>query len=99
MTERRKIVLVEYREKKLDEAGLDVELPDSTTVTIPPPELWPDAAIKAIAENDIPAAVEAALGDDHEAFIAAGGTAALVMSMVGDVFGGNPGESKASSRS
>ena len=69
------------------------------TITVPPPILWPDAAISAFADNDFLTAAQALLGDDYEAFVGAGGTALLLFNILKDHQGVSPGESPASTDS
>lgn len=95
---RRKVVLREFQDTERDKGALDIEMPDGTIVTVDPPSLWPDAAIPLFRDEDITGAVAAILGDQHEAFIAGGGSAAQLMVILESEHG-DLGESQASSAS
>lgn len=86
---RRHVVLADFKAKKEQEGAIDIET-DAGVFTIPPPELWPDEAIEQM-DSDPVAASKALLGDRYTEFVAAGGSAALIMAIVGDEVG-DPGE-------
>lgn len=96
-----RVVLADFKAKKRDEGAIDIELENGTTVRVDPPELWPDEAQKLGRAGDDEGAAVALLGgqDQYDEFVAGGGTAMLLWSIVKDVHGLNAGESGASSSS
>lgn len=65
------------------------------TFTIPAPIDWPDAAITALEAEDIITVVKLLLGDQHEAYEAAGGNSRkfmLLIKAVAESQGVTPGE-------
>lgn len=95
---RRRIVLDDYKGKKRDEGAIDIETADGV-FSIDPPELWSDEAAAAAAANDGPGIARALLGDKYDAFIAAGGSGTVIMSIIADEHRAPVGESDASSSS
>ena len=99
MSGRTRIKLSEFRERK-SEGAVEIELDDGKTVTVPPPELWPDDVITKAAANDIVGASRGLLGPEAwDEFTAAGGTATMVLAMVMEAHGISLGEFLASSTS
>jgi hypothetical protein len=101
----RRVVLTDYRDTKEREGAVDVELPDGTTLRIPPPVMWPEevAKLKTGDHDDLVKGCALILGDDGwERWVAAGGTSVLLMSMIDDSLQGDGlglGESSASTAS
>ena len=90
MTKRghRKVVLDDYKAKKIDEGAIDCELPDGSTITIPPPQVWSDEVMRCARADDAEGAGIALLGkDEYQRFCEAGGSGALLSSMVSDELG------------
>lgn len=59
---------------------IEIETDDGRVFTIPPIELWPDGVLEA--EGRPLQQARSLLGEDYDAFTAAGGSAALVMHVV-----------------
>lgn len=55
--------------------------------TILPSSLWSDAAFTVEQTGDVVAAAKAMLGDSYDGYVAAGGTAALLMLVVAEMQG------------
>jgi hypothetical protein len=90
---KKRYVLTEFIERRIEEAGIDIELPDGTTVTIPPGELWPEETAPLLDADDYQAAAQVILGADEWArFVAAGGSWKLMNSILRDARGANAGE-------
>lgn len=67
--------------------GLDVNVGNGVTMYVPPPQLWTDTVLSAQREDDLVGAARALVGDDdYTAFVAAGGSAAVLMAIVEDGF-------------
>jgi hypothetical protein len=94
--ETHKVKLSDFRERKRAQGTVEIEADDGTVFKVDPPELWPDEV--NFARNNV-AAAKIILGDQYEAFIAAGGTALLLVGIVGEVHGVTLGESLASAGS
>lgn len=93
----RRIVLHDFKDKKRLEGQLDIELSDGSVLTVPAPELWPDETEPMIRAGENVALGRFLLGEEsYEAFLADGGTAALLGSMVSERHGVDPGKSSAS---
>lgn len=101
----RRVVLADYKERKADEGAIDVVLPDGTVFRIPPPELWPDGAMRKIQAANRPGAeaydIEEQARDicgaaEFELFVAQGGSAVLIQALIKDHHGTSTGESPAS---
>lgn len=60
--------------------------------TIPPPELWTDEILEVVEKGDAIPSARVLLGDRYDAFVDAGGSAALVMAIVKDAHGGSAPE-------
>jgi hypothetical protein len=77
----RRYIWSEFREERIEEASVEVEMPDGWVLTVPPAECWPD---------DLPATggeplFRAIVGDDEfDRFIEAGGTMKLLDQMLLD---------------
>lgn len=98
--ERRRVVLSDYRQRKIDEGAVDVELADGTTLTVPPPHVWPDDVVKKARAGDLEGSGIALLGEeDYARWCASGGNGSLLASLMGDEFNLDVGESEASSSS
>lgn len=84
------------------ERGLEVELSDGSTITIPPPELWPDesrAIFKDKDKTDRDLAIVLWGEDGWERFVADGGTESLFAHLLAKRYQLTTGESSASSSS
>lgn len=85
MSEQRRYKLSEYIERKQVEAGVEIETDDGQVFHIPAPELWSDDVAKK-AQEDNEACVRAMLGDErYDAFVAAGGSSAMVLGILNEV--------------
>lgn len=91
---RKTIVLDEYKARKAETSALIVEA-GGETFTIPPPPCWPDNFVDLARANDNVGLAKAILGGDevYARWIAAGGTAALLLGLVQDEMGASMGES------
>jgi hypothetical protein len=92
----RKVRFTDYVDRRREDS-IEIELPDGSTVIVPPGELWPDAAHDALAAGDMAETTRLVLGDDHDRFVAAGGNWRILSGILQDVRGTDPGESAASS--
>lgn len=93
-----KVKLSDFKAEKADEGAIEIEDDNGEIYHIDPPELWSDD-ITALNDADDNIGVARALigGDDqYEKFVAAGGSAMLLLSIIGDTHGVSVGESKAS---
>lgn len=91
--QKRKVRLADYRERRLEAAGLDIEMDDGQVFTIPPAELWPD---DFPTDGTLVDRVRSILGERYDAFIAAGGTATVANAMWADRESLDLGEPQAS---
>lgn len=91
---RRKVVLNDFKAKKMDEGAIDIEAADGTVFSVPPPELWPDEAQDFMPQKDYIGLAKLLLGGDDEyaRFTAAGGSAALISAILADEHGATLGE-------
>lgn len=104
MSERhvRTVKLSDFKAKKEQEGAIDLVMNDESVWRIPPPELWPDAVGEMLAKTDTLGAARALVeagGKSYAEFVAVGGSAAIVLSVVGDEHGMDIPESGASSSS
>lgn len=90
----KKINLAEFKSAKRAAGAIEITGENGKTWTIDPPELWPDEAQPVAASGDYVGLAKLVLGGDDEyaAFVAAGGTAAMVGMMIADEHGATPGE-------
>ncbi len=89
---KKKYNLGEFVERRLVDAGIEIELPDGQIV-LPPPELWPDAVNELFKADDYEGAARLILGEDaHCRFVAAGGTWKLLNAILVDARGADAGE-------
>ena len=89
----KKYNLSEFIERRVEEDGIEIELSDGTSVTIPPAELWPDEAAAAIDANDDEALARAIMGDEaFDRFRADGGGWRLLNAFIRDAKGVDAGE-------
>lgn len=88
---RRVVRLADWVEAQRTEAAIDI-VTDTETFTIDPPHLWPDAALARALVGDTLGVARALLGDRYEAFVAAGGSAAMLDKIIGEQHGATPGE-------
>lgn len=90
----RRIVLADYKQKKRDEEAIEIETEDGTIFAIDPPALWPDEIQPLALGEDMVGMAKMLIGEDkYAAFVAAGGSAAMVGAMVGEELGLDVGES------
>lgn len=96
----RRVVLDDYKAKKSAEGSIEIET-SAGVFTIPPPELWPDeVGTFARANDDVGAATVLLGGEDrYREFVAAGGSATIVWSIIKDEKGATLPESSGSSTS
>lgn len=89
----RKIKLSDYKKKKKDEGGIEIELDNGETIRIDPPEIWDDEVLAAAKDDDIEACRLLVGGPEmYELFKASGGSAATLLSMLQDEHGATPGK-------
>lgn len=88
----RRVLLSDFKAKKEQEGAIEIETDDGEVYVIPPPELWSDDVIAAVRTDEV-AAAKVMLGGRYEAFVAAGGSAAMIMAIFKDYAGVSPGES------
>lgn len=95
-----RIKLADFIERTYADASTVIELPDGTTVTMPPGDLWPDAAFTAAREGNIRDCVILTLGEpEYERFCQAGGNWRILNAIIAEQQGLTAGESSASSQS
>lgn len=88
-----RIKLSDFKERKGREGSVEVETDDGQVFVIPPPELWPDDVAKLYQENDGVGMCRALLGSDkYDAFVAAGGSSAMIGAIFAEVHGADAGE-------
>lgn len=93
----RRVLLTDYKDKKRREGSIEIETDDGQVFTVDPPELWPDVKFSDL-ENE--AVGRLLLGDEpFERFIAAGGTATILLGILNEKHDLTVGESEASSSS
>lgn len=86
--------LATFIETRRAAESVEIDLPDGTSVAIPPPYLWPDAIGPATDRGEI---VRLILGDDAaERFAAAGGNYRILNAIWEDAQGQGMGEAAAS---
>ena len=73
---------------------IQIEITDKLTVAIPPPQRWNDDLIDIAA--DAVALTKKLLGDKYQPFVAAGGSAMLLLEIIKESSGVSLGESSAS---
>ena len=88
---RRRVVLTEFRDRRIAEASIEIELPDGPPVVIPPPDLWPDDI--DTVRDDLREMGRLILGDtEWDRFVAAGGTGKLLNALFVEAQGVSTGE-------
>jgi hypothetical protein len=88
-----KIRLSDFKDRKGVEGAIDVEADDGTTFRIPPPELWDDDVVDLLrGEKLVDAARLIMGGDNYDGFRLAGGSANLLMAIIKEQHGVDPGE-------
>lgn len=91
------VKLTDFKAKKADEGAVEIETDDGEIYRVDPPELWDDSITEMSQNDDNIGVARALIGPDrYAAFIAAGGNAMVVMSILADVHGVSVGESKPS---
>jgi hypothetical protein len=97
MASKRHYKLSEVIERKRSEGVTEIETDDGQVFTVDPVSLWSDDVI-ANAQKDQIAAAVALLGgqDSYDKFKAAGGSAALLLTIVSEEQGVSVGEAKPS---
>lgn len=95
----KRVKLAEYIERKNAAEGIIVELADGGEVTVPPAEMWPDAAFAALDKGKVADAVKLILGAEYEAFTKAGGNWRILNGIVAEQQGIDAPQSDASSTS
>jgi hypothetical protein len=89
--------LSEFTERKREQGSIEIETDDGSVFRVDPPELWPDDI--ASATNNEAAARLIMGGDPFDAFVAAGGSATLLVSIIAEAHGVSLGELLASAGS
>lgn len=98
MAEGKRYNFAEFVEAKLRDEGIPVDLPDGTSIVIPPGILWPEEAFAMMRTGDMAATTRLFLGDDqYDRVIAAGGSWRLIDAIIRDHEGISAGGSSASS--
>lgn len=88
----RRVVLADYKAKKIDEGAIDIELDDGTVIVVPPPQVWPDEVIVAARSGDPINPARLLLGEEeYERFLAGGGSGAVLNAIIFDEIGLSPG--------
>lgn len=83
-------------ETKLKKPMIEIELRTGKTVTIEPPELWPDEVADLASVGKMTEMAKILLGDQYQVFKDGGGTTALLSAIIAEHTGQNVGESPAS---
>lgn len=97
-----RLKLADEMERLAADHSLEVELNDGSTITIPPPELWPDESREVYVDptKDDRDFGRAILGNEAwERFVANGGTGPLMAHLITQRYQMTLGESSASSTS
>lgn len=68
----------DFRDMRIAEAGIVVEMDNGEEFVIPPPDLWPDMD-PTTRDEDLARLV---MGDRADAFVAAGGSGRLIGSLI-----------------
>lgn len=95
------VVLKDFLAKE-SERALPIVLAEGPPLKALPPELWPDeVTAKLVNKDDIAGAAALIIGGDTEyaRFVAEGGNASILLSMIERHFGATVGKSSASSSS
>jgi hypothetical protein len=100
----KKVNLAAYKAEKQAEHGIEIEGENGEVFRVDPPHLWPDEVLEQLdtaggLSTGTVRVARALLGDQYDAFVAAGGSAALLSMIVEDQVRGALGESQASSPS
>lgn len=89
----RRVNLAAFKELKNEENSIEIEAADGTVFTVPAPECWPDEIADLADKKDNVGMARALLGEDaYTAFLAAGGSAALLGAIVAEEHGVTSGE-------
>lgn len=94
-----RVVLSDYKAKRRDEGAVEIETEDGQVFRIDPPELWPDDIQENLQSGNNIAIARALIGERYDDFVASGGSANLLVGVLGSVHGVSVGESSASSSS
>jgi hypothetical protein len=73
---------------------IEVELPDGSVASFPPPQRWSDDLVEVA--GDAVAVTKLLLGDKYEAFTEAGGSAMILLDIIKESSGVSLGESSPS---
>lgn len=88
-----RVILSDYKAKKEQEGAIIIEA-DSGEFRVAPPVLWPDEVVAAGKANDNVAMAKGLLGEaEYARWLTEGGTAALLLDIVGESLGVDTGES------
>lgn len=97
--EQHRFNLQDYKAKKEEEGAVYIDAGDRT-FRVPPALLWPDEVTELAAAGKTKQAAIGLIGqEDYDAFVAAGGTGSLLLSMVNDAMEAGLGESSGSTSS
>lgn len=92
-----KVKLSDFKAKKADEGAIEIETDDGTVFRVDPPELWDDELTELSQNDDNVGLAKRLIGEEeYPAYVAAGGNAMLLMSIIAEVHGVSVGESKPS---
>lgn len=78
MTRRAPRKVSEFKEKRREKGGLEIEMENGVVFFLEPPELWPDMP-RYPSDDDV---ARAALGDRYDEFVDAGGTGRLANALL-----------------
>lgn len=84
--------LQDYKATKEEEGAIYIDAGERT-FRVPPALLWPDEVTELAAAGKVKQAAVGLIGqEEYDAFVAAGGTGSLLLSMVNDAMGVSLGE-------
>lgn len=91
---KRRVLLADYTQQKLDEGSVEIETADGQVFVVPPPMFWPDdfATIARTGTTVDQAAAMLGSRERLDEFVAAGGRPNLLVSIVTESLQATPGE-------
>lgn len=83
-----KVTYSEFRDRRIAEASIEVDMGDGLVITIPPEECWPHTMPRSLDKS-----MRAIIGDEQvDAYLAAGGSLRMLDAIVADVQGAPKGK-------